>query len=71
MATLVATKEIMLIHTLIFENAPITLSATKEHKTPSNFFLNMIIFSHRPLDIVSRFHFSRLTDPPDILSIAS
>ena len=34
-ATLVATKEIMLTHTLIFDNAQIALSATKEHKTPT------------------------------------
>ena len=30
---LVATKEITLTHTLIVGNAPITISATKEHKT--------------------------------------
>ena len=35
MATLVATKEIMLTHTLIFDNALITISATKELKTPA------------------------------------
>ena len=35
MATFVATEEITLTHTLIFDNAPITLSAIKEHKTPA------------------------------------
>ena len=35
MATLVATKEIRKTHTLIFDNAPRTISATEEHKTPA------------------------------------
>ena len=35
-ATLVASKEITLTHTSIFDNAPITLSATKEQKNTSN-----------------------------------
>ena len=35
MATLVATKEMTLTHTLIFDNAQITLSAIKEHKIPA------------------------------------
>ena len=35
-ATLVATKEITLTHTITFDNEQSTLSATKEHKNTSN-----------------------------------
>ena len=35
MATLVATKEKTLTHTIIFDIVQITLSGTKKHKTPA------------------------------------
>ena len=44
-ATLVTTKEITLTHTLIFDNAQISLSATKEHKTPAIYVFKTNIYS--------------------------
>ena len=46
-----ATKEITLTHTIIFDNAPITLSATKEHKTPAiQFNSNLFYFKNSLAD---------------------